>query len=96
MVSDLLASWRYDPVPVGDVGWAVVEARQGLPASVQPVEFPLLGEGRTQSSQREGDIVRTTQAEVQGETVVATSTYRLQWWRFEARPNGEIVLMEEN
>jgi hypothetical protein len=59
-------------------------------------------------------VARITQAEVQGETVVVTLTYRwdepllgpgsdsddcppdrCHWWRFEARPSGEVVLVEE-
>ena len=113
VVNDLLSSWRFDRVPAGDAGWAVVEARQLLPAAVDPIRFRL-SPGVLQSSEQEGIVARITQAEVQGETVVVTFTYRwdepqlgpgsdsddcppdrCHWWRFEARPSGDVVLVEE-
>jgi len=75
-VNTLLASWRFDSAPAGDIGWAVVEARQLLPASVEPANFPILGDGPSESSAQDGSIVRITQAEVQGETVTVTFMYR--------------------
>ena len=75
-VNALLAGWRFDSVPVGDIGWAVVEARQLLPASVEPAKFPILGDGPSQSLAGEGSLVRLTQAEVQGQTVIVTFRYR--------------------
>ncbi|MFW6136422.1 MAG: hypothetical protein ACOC7N_06335, partial [Chloroflexota bacterium] len=122
-VNALLDSWRFDEVPAGDVGWASVEARNGLPASVQPQRFPLLTAGVGQSTSQRENIVRTTSAaypetrttpgtQIPGATVVVTFTYRwdaplggplpsecppdrCHWWRFEAGPDGDIVLMEE-
>jgi len=110
-VSELLASWRFDPIPVGDVGWAVVEARQMLPPAVEPAGFPIPSESFP-ASMREGTVTRITRAEVKDQTVVVTFTYRwdeppsssggdecpegrCHWWRFEARPDGGIVLTEE-
>ncbi len=115
-VNTLLASWRFDQVPAGDVGWAVVEARSLLPSAVDPARFPLLA-GPPQipgplHSLVGGNIVRTTQAQIQEETIVVTFTYRwnepqlgtssedcppdrCHWWRFEARPSGDVVLIEE-
>ena len=75
-VNGLLASWRFDQVPARDVGWATVEARKQLPASVQPDKFPLLGGGPTKSSAQADDVVRITQAEIERETVVVTFMYR--------------------
>ena len=112
-VNALLASWRFDEVPAGDIGWATLEARKQLPISVQPEKFPILGYGPTQSASQMQDVVRTTQAEVQGTTVLVTFTYRwnasstgtlssacpadcCHWWRIEARPTGEVVLVEES
>ena len=117
-VNSLLSSWRFDRAPAGDVGWAVVEARSLLPSAVDPARFPLLA-GPPQIpgplySLVGGSVVRTTQAQIQEETVVVTFTYRwdepqlgpgpdsnecppdrCHWWRCEARPGGEVVLVEE-
>jgi hypothetical protein len=110
-VNELLASWRFDRVPVGDVGWAVVEARQMLPLAVEPAKFPVPS-GPFLSSMQQGSVTRLTQAEIQDESLVLTFMYRwdepspgsdddgcpedrCHWWRFEARPDGEIVLIEE-
>ena len=75
-VNALLASWRFDGVPVGDIGWAVVEARQRLPASVKSAWFPIVSEEPSESSVQDGSNVWITQAQVQGETVVVTFKYR--------------------
>ncbi len=110
-VSELLASWRFDLVPLGDVGWAVVEARQMLPPAVEPGMFPIPS-GPFLSSMQEETVARLTQADVQGDVVEVTFTYRwdeplsgsgsddcpedrCHWWRFEARPDGEVVLAAE-
>ena len=122
-VNELLDSWRFDEVPAGDFGWASLEAREQLPASVQPDRFPLLAGGpRTSYSQRETTVWATSGGYPEGEatpgtqipgaTVVVTFTYRwdaplggplpgecppdrCHWWRFEARPDGDIVLIDE-
>ena len=75
-VNALLASWRFDRVPVGDIGWAVVEARQWLPPSVDSAWFPTVSEGPSQSLIRDGSNVWITQAQVQEETVVIMFIYR--------------------
>ncbi len=110
-VNELLASWRFDRIPVGDVGWAVVKARQMLPLAVEPATFPVPS-GPFLSSMQEGTVVRLTQAEIRGESLVLTFIYRwdesssgsdaddcpedrCHWWRFEVRPDGEVVLTEE-
>jgi hypothetical protein len=104
----LLASWRFDRVPVGDPGWAILEARRLLPPEIHPLAFPLRDGRRVW----QGDVVRSTQTEVVGDTVLVTFTYRwdvsttgelpddclpgrCRWWRLEARPSGEVVLVEE-
>jgi hypothetical protein len=104
----LLQSWRFDRVPVGGTGWAILQARQLLPPEVEPLAFPLR-DGRYAFS---GSVVRSVQAEAAGDTVLVTFTYRwdaptrgvlsddcpsdrCRWWRFEARPSGEVVLVEE-
>jgi len=75
-VNALLASWRFDGVPVGDIGWAVVEGRQRLPSSVGPAWFPIVSEGPSQASIQDGSNVWITQAQVQEESVVVTFMYR--------------------
>jgi len=114
-VTSLLASWRFDRAPVGDVGWAVVEARTLLPPSVEPSKFPILtarsrSEGPTQSTEQSGTAVRTTEVQIQGETVVVKFNYcwgelplsadttpaeQCHSWRYEARSSGAVVLVEE-
>ena len=62
-------------------------------------------------SGQHGNVARVTQANVRGETVVVTFMYRwgdperdwssecpsdrCHWWKIEARPNGEVVMIEE-
>ena len=75
-VNALLASWRFDHVPVGDVGWGVVEASQLLPASVEPAKFPILSDFPPESVEYDRSIVRIAQAQVQGESVFVTFMYR--------------------
>ncbi len=79
-VNALLASWRFDHIPGGDVGWAVVEARSLLPSAVEPAKFPILtsgsqNEGPSQSSVQEGTVVRTTETQVEGDTARVKLTY---------------------
>lgn len=78
-VNGLLASWRFDQVPIGNVGWAAVEARQLLPAVTEPAQFPLPAGPRggpfEALSGGEG-VIRMTQAEIQQEIVVVTFMYR--------------------
>jgi len=113
-VNQLLESWRFDRVPVGDVGWATVAARDLLPPAVDRRAFPILSGGPTASSAQQRDVLRMTRAEaIEGDVVSVTFLYRwdapetgpmaddcppesCHWWRFEARPDGEIVLVEES
>lgn len=114
-VNAVLASWRFDHTPVGDVGWAVVKARALLPSFVEPSKFPILtarspSEGPTQSTAQSGIAVRTTDVQIQGETVVVKFNYcwgesplradsapeeQCHQWRYEAGPTGVVVLVEE-
>ncbi|MBN1139544.1 MAG: hypothetical protein JXM73_23410 [Anaerolineae bacterium] len=110
----VLASFRFDRVPAGDPGWAIVETRKLLPAEVDPSAFPL----RDGRSVWEEDTVRSVRTEVVDEadrshpTVLVTFTYRwdtpatgelpddcpaerCHWWRFAARPDGEVLLVEQ-
>jgi len=75
-VNALLASWRFDQVPAGEIGWAVVKARQLLPSLIEPAKFPIVSEGPKQSLVGEGNIARITQAQFHEETVVVTFMYR--------------------
>lgn len=105
----LLASWRFDRVPAGDPGWAILEARGLLPPEADPLAFPL----RDGRSVWQETAVRSAQAEVVEGTVAVTFTYRwdtptvgaipddcppdrCHWWRIEARPSGEVVLVQES
>jgi len=122
-VNDLLDTWRFDEVPAGDFGWASLEARQQLPASVQPDRFPLLADGPGPSSSQREDTIWTTSGgylealatpgtQIPEATVIVTFTYRwdaplggtlpldcppdrCHWWRFEARPDGDIVFIDQ-
>jgi hypothetical protein len=113
----LIGRWQFDQVPVGDAGWAVVEARSLLPATTNPSGFPLIagqpaGHEPLQSSVADEHATRVTEAVVQGDTVQVTFSYRwnepplglnddgcppdrCHWWRFEARPSGDVVLVEQ-
>jgi hypothetical protein len=112
-VSALLAGWRFDRVPAGDEGWAVVTARALLPAAVEPSKFPINagwseGTGPEESSRSDGNVMRTTKTQVQGENIAVIFTYhwsvplladsttgKSHWWQYEARPNGAVVMMSE-
>jgi hypothetical protein len=112
-VDRLLASWRFDSLPAGDVGWATVTARQLLPPQVNPAAFPILTGSPTESLSQRRDILWMTRADVlQGGIVAVTFTLRWEvpqagtmmdgcppdschWWRYEARPDGQVLLAEE-
>jgi hypothetical protein len=68
-VTALLESWNFDPIPAGDAGWATVSSRLMLPDEAGPEDFPiitseLLVGSPVGRSVREGEILRTTQAEL--------------------------------
>ena len=103
----LLASWRFDRVPAGDPGWAIAEARRLLPAEVDPRAFPLRdgrrawNEGVVRGVQTEavGETVQVTftyrwDAPATGGLPDDCPPDRCRWWRFEAQPSGEVVLVE--
>jgi hypothetical protein len=112
-VSQMLESWRFDRVPIGDFGWATVSSRQLLPPEVDPQAFPILAPGHSDSSIQQGKIQRITKAGmIRGDVVWVSFFYRwdvpetgsiphdcpadsCHWWRFEARPDGEVVIVEE-
>ncbi len=80
-VNQLLAGWRFDRVPAGDVGWAVVTARGLLPKAVEPNKFPiiadrLVGNGPEQTIQSDDNVQRITQVQAKDESLVVTFTYR--------------------
>lgn len=96
-VNELLASWRFDRVPVGDVGWATLQARELLPDSAHPEKFPLLTdepvEGEPMQSYAAGPVVtHLTSAEIQEDTVVVT--FVLGWDEQEAGAMGAECLSE--
>jgi hypothetical protein len=77
-VSALLQSWNFDPIPVGDAGWATASTRMLLPREAGPEEFPILtGElaaGQPEArTVRVGDVLRTTQAELLDDGAVAVT-----------------------
>jgi hypothetical protein len=112
-VNQFIQSWSFDRVPTGNVGWASATARDLLPPSIDPSEFPILPEGHTASAVQQMDILRMTSAGVaNGNVVEVTFSYRwntpttgvvgydcppesCHWWRYEARPSGDVVLVEE-
>jgi hypothetical protein len=107
-VNALLDSWRFDRAPAAEVAWAVVTARALLPASVDPNQFPLIS-GPPRADQPpasltdQDDVERTTQVLSQGAFLEVIFT--LHWsgtapgqhtWHYQARPTGEVVLLEES
>ena len=105
-LNDLLQSWKFDSVPVGDIEWAGLQARQLLPEEVKPLKF----NNRPGSLGEEG-IRRITEAEVQGDTVHFKFRYSwnvpprarsnecpddsCHWWEIDVLPSGEAVLTGE-
>jgi hypothetical protein len=107
-LNNLLASWRFDAVPAGDVEWAGIQARQILPEEVEPLKFS------NQPGRRGGgNVDRVTQTEVSGDTVHIRFMYRwdnpspgrdsfyecpddsCHWWEIDVLPTGEAVLVDE-
>jgi hypothetical protein len=100
----LLESWQFDEIPVGDIEWAALQARELLPESVEPQMF------RTRAG-RYGP--RYTEAEVDGETVHFRFIYTwnqitlpqpipddyqfdsAHWWTIDVLPDGSVVLTGE-
>jgi len=100
----LLESWQFDEIPVGDIEWAALQARELLPESVEPQMF------RTRAG-RYGP--RYTEAEVDGETVHFRFIYTwnqitlpqpipddyqfdsAHWWTMDVLPDGSVVLIGE-
>jgi hypothetical protein len=77
-VTALLESWNFDPIPAGDAGWATASTRMLLPEEAGPEDFPiitseLVAGNPVARSVREGDILRTTQAELREGSVVAVT-----------------------
>ncbi len=107
-LNDLLQSWRFDSIPVGDIRWAGLQALQLLPEEVEPLKFS----NRPGSTGEEG-IRRITEAEVQGDTVHFKFMYgwnvppgprkstnqcpddSCHWWEIDVLPSGEAVLTDE-
>jgi hypothetical protein len=95
-VDDLIGSWHFDRLFVGDPGWASAQARLLLPAAVHPERFPVLlgefvGEGPLRASITKGAATRITTAETEGETVVVTFMLRR-----DGLPSGEAVAQRES
>jgi hypothetical protein len=81
-VNDLLASWRFDRVPAGDLGWATLLARTSLPPAAGPEKFPLpngwlVGDEPWQTSLGDGEATRITQVEQDAESVIVA--FMLRW-----------------
>ena len=111
-VNALLAGWRFDRVPAGDIGWATVTARGLLPAAVGPSKFPIVaglaGTQPDETSKQNGNVLRATKTQLSGGNILVTFTYYWgvpeladtptgphHWWQYEARPNGDVVLIVE-
>ena len=105
-LNDLLQSWRFDPIPVGDLEWAGTLARLLLPEQVEPLSFGI----RSSWQSAPGNLARVTEAEVRGRTVHFRFTYiwnlestgsipapipaaSSHWWEVDVLPTGEAVLV---
>jgi len=109
-LNNLLASWRFDSVPAGDVEWAGIQARKLLPEEVEPFKF-----SNRAGSRGDGGVDRMTETEVRGDTVRFRFMYRwdvpppprtisapyecpddsCHWWEIDVLPTGEAVLVDE-
>lgn len=106
-LDQVLDSFRFDAIPVGDERWAILQARQRLPAAVHPGRFPLIA-GSTIG--QEG-VLYKTEAQREGDDVVVTFTYdwappatgaqdvcqtgRCHRWVFQVTATGQVILMGE-
>jgi hypothetical protein len=61
-LESLLASWHFDSVAGGDVGWALVTASQQLPQEVEPNKFIVPAKNEVQSNLWEGSVFRRVYA----------------------------------
>ncbi|HEX9617740.1 MAG TPA: hypothetical protein VGA03_10010 [Anaerolineales bacterium] len=81
-VTALLESWNFDPAPAGDAGWATASTRLLLPEEAGPEAFPIITSDLVTGSPvvrsvRDGEVLRTTQAEIlDGSVVAVTHLYR--------------------
>ena len=109
-LNSLLASWRFDSVPAGDIEWAGIQARQILPEEVEPLKF-----SNRAGSRGDNGIERMTETEIRGDTVRFRFMYRwdvpppprtigtpydcpddcCHWWEIDILPMGEAVLIDE-
>lgn len=104
-LNDLLLSWRFDTVPVGDMEWAGTQARLLLPKQVDPLFFDIQPSWHSAP----GNLARVTEAEVRGTTVHFRFTYiwnaqpsgsipatippdSSHWWEIDVLPTGQAVL----
>jgi hypothetical protein len=108
-VNSILESWRFDKYPAGNVGWAIVFARELIPDAVQP--FPRYT-GSFSSGKNDG-VVRSIDSDVgEDKTVHFRFTYHWNvpslgssrdnlassprhWWDVDVSPKGKAVLAGE-
>jgi hypothetical protein len=106
-LNNLLQSWKFDAIPVGDPEWAGTQARLLLPPKVGPLLFDI----RSSSRLAPGNLERSTEAEVRGTTVHFRFTYiwnyvsvtipsftpagSSHWWEIDVLPTGKAVLTGE-
>jgi hypothetical protein len=90
----LLASWRFDSVPVGDAEWMGIQARKLLPEEVEPLKFS----NRAGSRGDEG-VDRITEVEIREKVMIFHFIYQWDssshWWTVEVSPIGETTLTGE-
>jgi hypothetical protein len=93
-LNDLLASWRFDAVPVGDIEWMGIRARKLLPEEVEPLKF-------SNRASRRGDegIVRTTEVAAGDNVVTFRFVYEWDssshWWSVQVSHDGDAFLTGE-
>jgi hypothetical protein len=79
-VNAVLAGWRFDAVPAGEMGWAVLAARALLPEAVTPNKFPIptgpaSATAPQEIGQQDGDVTRSTRVVLKDDNLLVTFTF---------------------
>ncbi|MCZ6655619.1 MAG: hypothetical protein O7D91_21635 [Planctomycetota bacterium] len=92
LLDQLLQSFKFDAVPVGNERWAVIEAQKRLPPEAEPELYPYVGLAGYHSTRTEkiGDevIVTFTKSDPNGKG-------RDRIWQFRVTATGEVLAIDQ-
>ncbi|MGD9142293.1 MAG: hypothetical protein PVG61_00440 [Dehalococcoidia bacterium] len=93
-LNDLLVSWKFDTVPVGDLEWMGIQARKLLPEEVEPLKF-----SNRAGMRGDNGVGRVTEIETGENGMIFRFTYRWDssshWWSVQVSHDGDAFLTGE-